>query len=243
MKILMNTFAAAFLLCTIPLSSAHAQIDLKQSCFVSVGEIDTPGRAMGSAVAGNYAYVADRESGLQVIEISTPGSPVLVGAVALPDFAWGVAVKGNYAYVVDRGLELQVIDISTPASPVLMSALGPPGHAHGVTVAGNYLYVADHFSGLQVIDITNPASPAIVGHLDTPGYADFMPAAQSALRVADGSTARQTLAQMSRMQLQADESTGVAQSSRRIDHSVFAKRFDVLTFRVAHGQLEGPADP
>ena len=37
----------------------------------------------GSAVyvAGNYAYVADDESGLQVIDISDPPNPTLVGSV------------------------------------------------------------------------------------------------------------------------------------------------------------------
>ena len=82
MKISMTNFSAAFLLCTILFSSAYAQIDLAQECVHWEGAADTPGRAMGIAVAGNYAYMADREYGLQVIEISTPGSPALVGAVA-----------------------------------------------------------------------------------------------------------------------------------------------------------------
>jgi len=44
-----------------------------------VGTLDTTGLALGLAVSGNYAYVADFSSGLQIINISTPASPTLVG--------------------------------------------------------------------------------------------------------------------------------------------------------------------
>jgi hypothetical protein len=97
MKILMTTFAAAFLLCTIPLSSAHAQIDSKQNCFVSVGKMDTPGVSEGLAVAvkGHFAYVVGSGLELQVIDISTPESPVLMSALGPPGHAHGVTVAGN----------------------------------------------------------------------------------------------------------------------------------------------------
>jgi len=35
-----------------------------------VGSVDTPGAALGVAVAGTHAYVADGGSGLQVVDIS-----------------------------------------------------------------------------------------------------------------------------------------------------------------------------
>ena len=35
-----------------------------------VGSADTPGEAWDVAIAGNLAYVADRDSGLQVIDIT-----------------------------------------------------------------------------------------------------------------------------------------------------------------------------
>ncbi len=81
-----------------------------------------PGHSRGSArgiqVTGNYAYVADGDGGLQVIDVSNPANPVRVGGYDTSGSALGVHVVGNYAYVADYGAGLQVIDVSNPANPV-----------------------------------------------------------------------------------------------------------------------------
>jgi len=59
-----------------------------------VTSVDTPGFARGVAVSGAYAYVADDDCGLQVIDISNPQSPQIVGSVDTPDLASEVAVSG-----------------------------------------------------------------------------------------------------------------------------------------------------
>ena len=104
------------------------------------------------AVSGNHVYVADRESGLRVIDISDRSSPQIVGSVDTPDLSVSVAVAGGYAYVVGDGSSgLQVIDIGNPASPQIVGSVETPGAAWGVTVGSNYVYVADGLSGLQVM--------------------------------------------------------------------------------------------
>jgi len=50
-----------------------------------LGSYDTSHKAKGVAVSGNYAYVADESSGLHIIDISTPATPVLTGKVAFED--------------------------------------------------------------------------------------------------------------------------------------------------------------
>src|SRR5687767_8751998 len=62
-----------------------------------VGGYDTSGTAVGVAVSGNYAYVADYTAGLQVIDVSNPASPQRVGGYDTSGLASGVAVSGNYA--------------------------------------------------------------------------------------------------------------------------------------------------
>ncbi|MFM6073254.1 MAG: hypothetical protein ACKPB9_16970, partial [Dolichospermum sp.] len=61
-------------------------------------------------VVGNYAYVADDTSGLQIINISNPSSPTLVGTIDTPNYAHNVAVVGNYAYVANNATGLIIID-------------------------------------------------------------------------------------------------------------------------------------
>ena len=119
-------------------------------CPEFLGSVDTPGSAMGVAVAGSYAYVADADSGLRVIDVSTPSMPVEVGFVDTPGQARGVAVSGSYAYVADRDAGLRVIDVSTPSMPVAVGLLVTPGWSEGVVTASGYVYLADQSDGLAV---------------------------------------------------------------------------------------------
>ena len=48
------------------------------------------------------AYVADGGSGLQIIDVTNPASPVFKGSYNTPGSACGVAISGNMAYVADR---------------------------------------------------------------------------------------------------------------------------------------------
>ncbi|MCP4345480.1 MAG: hypothetical protein GY795_08130, partial [Desulfobacterales bacterium] len=137
---------------------------------VIIGTANTPGGAQGVAVVGNTAYVADG-SGLQIIDVSNPESPVIIGTANTPGGAQGVAVVGNTAYVADGSEGLQVIDVSNPESPVIIGTVDTPDKALGVAVVENTVYVADGSEGLQVIDVSNPKSPMIIGGVDTRGEA------------------------------------------------------------------------
>ena len=66
-----------------------------------VGFYDTFGRAGGIAASGNYAYVADGDWGLWIVNIANPAAPFEVGFYDTPGRACDVAVSGNYAYVAD----------------------------------------------------------------------------------------------------------------------------------------------
>ena len=63
--------------------------------------MDTSGDASGVVVDGDYAYVADDLSGLQVIDVSDPAVPQIVGSVDTPGEALGVDIVGNCVYVAD----------------------------------------------------------------------------------------------------------------------------------------------
>ena len=54
-----------------------------------------PGAVSGVAVAGDYAYVADQDSGLRIVDISNPATPSETGFCDTPGSAYGVAVAGD----------------------------------------------------------------------------------------------------------------------------------------------------
>ena len=108
-------------------------------------------------MAGNYAYVADGNNGLVIVDISNPASPTLKGSYDTAGFAEDVVVAGNYAYVADGNNGFVIIEISNPASPTLAGSYDTVGYAQDVDVAGNYAYVADGKNGFVILktDIQN----------------------------------------------------------------------------------------
>lgn len=108
--------------------------------------------AYGSAVSGNYAYVADY-SGLVILDVSDPSVPVLAGSYFSNGDSNGVAVSGNYAYVAD-GSGVFVVDVSDPSSPVYMGEYDG-SNAYNVAMDDNYAFVADSINGLVVFTISD----------------------------------------------------------------------------------------
>lgn len=106
-----------------------AKVSLLNGGPLLIGSYDTPGSANDVYVSGDYAYVADWDSGLQIIDISNPASPVPVGSYDTPGSALDVYVLGNYAYVADGwNSGLLIIDVSDPASPVFVGSYETTGY-------------------------------------------------------------------------------------------------------------------
>ena len=78
-----------------------------------------PDLVEGVAVSGGYAYVADGDAGLWIVDVSDPGTPAVTGGCDTPGHAYALAVAGSYAYVAD-GFDggLRVVDVSDPGAPV-----------------------------------------------------------------------------------------------------------------------------
>jgi len=129
------------------------------------------GDARDVKVSGNYAYVADHDAGLQVIDVSNPTNCVRVGGYDTGGSAFGVAVAGNYAYVTDGYAGLQVINVSNPTNCVRVGGYHAAGLTLSVAVAGSYAYMAINGGLFRVIDVSNPTNCVPVGYYDTSGDA------------------------------------------------------------------------
>ncbi len=134
------------------------------------GSCDTPGEPYNVFISGEYAYVADRESGLQVIDIFDPTDPIIAGSYDT-GIACDVFVSGDYAYVADWNSGLQVVDISDPANPTNTSVYSTYIQAQGVFVSGDYAYLANRLYGLQIVNISDPTILTYAGLYDVPGEA------------------------------------------------------------------------
>jgi hypothetical protein len=134
-----------------------------------IGAHDTSGYATDVAVVGNFAYVADGEAGLQVIDGSDSANPVWRGGLVIEEEAVGVAVMDTSAFVASRSVGLHVIDIMDPASPRLLGQLAIGSDIRDMAVSGPHAFMVDHESGLHVIDISEPTLPRRIGGYEVLG--------------------------------------------------------------------------
>ncbi|HEX7768843.1 MAG TPA: PQQ-binding-like beta-propeller repeat protein [Dokdonella sp.] len=138
-------------------------------------------------VRGDYAYLADGadfgDGGLRVVDVSTPGMPVLVGQDTGCPYAMGIdaSADGNTVYIACASNatfenELRIVDVSDKANPLVLGSYVLPGSpqlpdynaAHAVVVSGNVAYVGHEF-GVDEIDIGNPVAPVPIARHDI-GY-------------------------------------------------------------------------
>ena len=117
-----------------------------------------------------YAFVADREEGLVLVDVATltdrePRNNFVARAATYnPDGALSgaenLAVAGHWVYVVTRGGDLAVVDCSQPLAPRLAAVLPGFDDPRAVAVQFRYAFVADA-GGLAVVDVTDPEAPRL----------------------------------------------------------------------------------
>ena len=82
-----------------------------------ISEVNTPGTAVDVKVHDNYAYVADKEYGISVIDISDITQPELVFNYDTSGYAQRIDVEGDYLVVASGGGGVYLFDISDRTQP------------------------------------------------------------------------------------------------------------------------------
>jgi hypothetical protein len=135
---------------------------------VPLGSCETPDLSRNVHVQGQYAYVANSESGVLIIDVSDPYNPFQAAQYETPSSARDVYVKENHAYIADRDGGVIIIDISDPLNPVFVTAYDTPGFAESIGVDSQHIYVGDYYS-LMILRFTGGPCEYIPGDCDHNG--------------------------------------------------------------------------
>lgn len=159
------------------------------------GSYNTPGDARKVYVSGKYAFVADGNQGLQIIDIYDPSNPSLTGSYGMPAEAEAeaISVSGKYAFLAIENEGIFIIDISNPANPTLSDDYGTFPQCHGVYISGKYAFLAASDFGLRILDISDPKNPSWIGTYDTPGIALKVKISGKYAFIADGNSGLQII--------------------------------------------------
>jgi hypothetical protein len=135
------------------------------------GFCQTPGTALATYVYGNFAYVADGNAGLTIINVSDPESPLVETSIngnGTANQAIDIYVAAGFAYLTDAANGLLVFDVANPRNPILADSFNPGNNIQSIHVRNSYAYTAND-AGIDVIDISDPSNMKIVGSWGSDG--------------------------------------------------------------------------
>lgn len=134
------------------------------------GTLDSYWCAYDVAVRGDYAYFADNDWSLQVVDVSDPSVPAAVWSRSLTAPAYGLELANDHVFIANGTGGLVVADLVDPARPRIIASL-PLGVARDVKVIGDLAYVADDNKHLRIADVSDPSAPVALGAIATVGTA------------------------------------------------------------------------
>ena len=124
-------------------------------------------------IKGKYVYIANRQEGLQIVEVSNPLSPERIGGFNNSGAGEAVELADNIAYLADNNDGLEVIDVSDPAAPRLVTTVPETTGAWDIFIdtAKEFpeLYIGCHGNGIFIVRIRSDGKYYILGHFDDGG--------------------------------------------------------------------------
>jgi hypothetical protein len=121
-----------------------------------------------------YAYVADREEGLILVDVSTlvdadPANNFLKRDVVFNpngalEGANSIYVAGRWVYVGAKD-GLVIVDVDVPTQPRIVATIEEIHSATGIGLQFRYAFATDE-KGLHIIDVTDPARPRVASHVE-----------------------------------------------------------------------------
>ena len=111
--------------------------------------------AVGVYVKDNYAYLALKENGLKIIDISKSAKPKLIKQYKDIDGGktWAVKVKENFAYLADESGGLHILDVTNPfnAQKIGHYLEDESGKSFNVEAQNNLIFLANFNNGLEIL--------------------------------------------------------------------------------------------
>uniref|UniRef100_A0A7C6AHE0 LVIVD repeat protein n=1 Tax=candidate division WOR-3 bacterium TaxID=2052148 RepID=A0A7C6AHE0_UNCW3 len=162
------------ILFTILILSCHRP-QVETHNFVIVSECRLPGYPKDIDIKGNYAYIANDQGGLQIVDISNPESTYIVGHYYHQTNIQGVAVRDSFAYLAlaagpPNNGGMLIVNVAKPSNPTFVgqdnwfygyNVFAPENDTKFVYIAARYWFIVE--------DVSWPQYPSYVRRFATPG--------------------------------------------------------------------------
>lgn len=145
----------------------------------------------GIAVSGSYAYVANQNEGLLIIDVTNPAIPQLAGKFDPNDEnAFAVDIMGATAllsYVAsNESKAVLAVDVSNPVAPREVSRYAPRASVVDISVAGNSAVLSEGEYGVEVVDLSDISQMKRLGTYATGGETERLDLSGNHAYLAEG---------------------------------------------------------
>jgi len=138
------------------------------------------------------AFVAAREDGVWIIDLSDPIRPEILFQYDSIEWASGLAIDGPFLAIACRQHGVELVNVEDPRKPRHFSTLFRAHEAQSVCLANGFLYAGIwHESVVLIADIRNPQEPKILGRAELDGYGDGVAVKNNILYAATGHHSRE----------------------------------------------------
>lgn len=158
------TLLAIALLGAVGIASASVACHDYQAPLVKLGSVEGLVSAGRVALAGSWAYVIERPTGLVVIDCRQPSAPVIAGRLTLPGRAQDLVVTGGQlllALFSPGGVA--AYDLAEPDAPAYLGTRNGLGNKYNIAADGSLICAGG--DSLHVLATTVGGPPAVVGRL------------------------------------------------------------------------------
>lgn len=129
------------------------------------------GESRGLLLENQTLFVATRQNGLAILDVSDPGDPTVISQTLLHQgLVWEMAKVDDIVYLAAGSAGLVAVDVSDLADPNVLFTIPAGTWCVDVLPIDGFLLASDYDYGVLVIENGDPLNPQPLGYLPAPGY-------------------------------------------------------------------------
>lgn len=137
-------------------------------------------------ISGNTAYFVERITGIEIVDISIPSTPVLLTTFKSPGSCYDIKIANDIAYIADGTSGVTVISVANPAQPYFIKLKDLGTDVRSLDYSPNFLFAAEYSDGVEVMNLFNPTNPDPFAYYEPDGYCYSIDYFKAKVLVANG---------------------------------------------------------
>lgn len=152
-----------------------------------IGTYDAYDKVEGIFVNGGICYLAERDYGLEIVNVSDYTFPVSISSANTPGEAFEVSVINNIAYIADGTAGVSYFDVTNNLNPLYSGTVNCVDVVLDICSSQSRIFTSEITYGVECLSILSPVSPSLIGSYKTTSSPFGVFSTGNILYVANGS--------------------------------------------------------